>query len=141
MRFVAAGMWSFFTDGIGQETRSGSLPERLQRVDPQEVIVVAIPYVYAAEQHRDHNEGHCASYKSALGVADRTQDSLTAELAEEQERNAGHLAEIDSLQKEYDDKLATFEVSRIALRWENSAHCPKASQEVHGRARQGVKEV
>jgi structural maintenance of chromosome 4 len=36
-------------------------------------------------------------------------DSLTAELSEEQERNAHHLAQIEDLQKDHDEKLATFE--------------------------------
>jgi structural maintenance of chromosome 4 len=37
------------------------------------------------------------------------QESCTAQLAQEQEANAHHLAEIDSLQKEYDEKLAAFQ--------------------------------
>lgn len=37
------------------------------------------------------------------------QDSLNAQLTDEQERNAHHLAEIAELQTAYDEKLATFE--------------------------------
>ena len=43
--------------------------------------------------------------------ADPCQQSLTEQLAEEQQQNAGHLAEINDLQKGYDEKLAAFEVS------------------------------
>jgi hypothetical protein len=35
---------------------------------------------------------------------------LTTELADEQQRNAGHLAEIADLQKGYEEKLTAFEV-------------------------------
>lgn len=43
-----------------------------------------------------------------------SQESLTAELADEQERNAGLLSEIGDLQKGYDEKLAAFdEVKRL----------------------------
>ena len=41
-------------------------------------------------------------------------------LVEEQGRNAGHLAEIDDLQKGYDEKLAAFEV-RLVQRCRDSA--------------------
>lgn len=42
-------------------------------------------------------------------LRENQQETLTAKLAEEQEANSHHLAEIESLQKEYDEKLATFE--------------------------------
>lgn len=35
---------------------------------------------------------------------------MTTELADEQQRNAGHLAEIADLQKGYEEKLTAFEV-------------------------------
>lgn len=52
---------------------------------------------------------HMYTLQNNIDITTKAIQSLTAELAEEQERNAGHLAEIDSLQKEYDEKLATFE--------------------------------
>ena len=50
------------------------------------------------------------------------QESLTAQLAKEQEQNAHHLAEIEDLQKDHDEKLAAFGVShsRLSPMWR---HC------------------
>ena len=41
------------------------------------------------------------------------QENLDHQLAQEQEQNAGHLAAIQDLQKQYDEKLVAFEVSRL----------------------------
>ncbi|EIW71748.1 hypothetical protein TREMEDRAFT_27197 [Tremella mesenterica DSM 1558] len=52
---------------------------------------------------------HMYTLTNNIEITSKAIESLTADLSQEQERNAGHLAEIDSLQKEYDEKLATFE--------------------------------
>lgn len=40
------------------------------------------------------------------------QDNLDKNLLEEQQNNAGQLAEIEDLQKQYDEKVAAFAVSK-----------------------------
>ncbi|GFZ50178.1 hypothetical protein JCM24511_07933 [Saitozyma sp. JCM 24511] len=52
---------------------------------------------------------HMSTLNSNFEITTKAIESLGAELAEEQERNAGHLAEIEDLQKGYDDKRAAFE--------------------------------
>ncbi|KAK4685041.1 structural maintenance of chromosome 4, partial [Tremellales sp. Uapishka_1] len=52
---------------------------------------------------------HMYTLQNNIEITTKAIDSLNAELSSEQERNAGHLAEIDSLQKGYDEKLAAFE--------------------------------
>lgn len=74
---------------------------------------MAVSHEHLDPQCGDHNQGYrTSSYLFSLtGVEVKLtlQDSLTAELTDEQDRNAHHLAEISSLQQAYDDKLAAFE--------------------------------
>jgi len=83
----------------------------------EEVVVVAVSYVYSPEQYRDYDQSHRKSQSSDVDLAhrDASQEALTAELGEEQERNSGHLAEIDDIQKGYDEKLAAFEVIQFTF--------------------------
>ncbi|ORY34983.1 RecF/RecN/SMC N terminal domain-domain-containing protein [Naematelia encephala] len=52
---------------------------------------------------------HMFTLQNNLEITTKAIENLTAELAEEQERNAGQLAEIDELQNGYNEKLAAFE--------------------------------
>ncbi|ORX37975.1 RecF/RecN/SMC N terminal domain-domain-containing protein [Kockovaella imperatae] len=52
---------------------------------------------------------HMYTLQNNLDITSSAIQSLTAQLAEEQQKNAGHLTEIDDLQKGYDEKLAAFE--------------------------------
>ncbi|WOO77651.1 Structural maintenance of chromosome0s protein 4 [Vanrija pseudolonga] len=52
---------------------------------------------------------HMYTLQNNIELTTKAIDSLTAELSEEQERNAHHLAQIEDLQKDHDEKLATFE--------------------------------
>ncbi|TXT13312.1 hypothetical protein VHUM_00679 [Vanrija humicola] len=57
---------------------------------------------------------HMHTLQNNIELTTKAIDSLTAELSEEQERNAHHLAQIEDLQKDHDEKLATFdEVKRL----------------------------
>ncbi|KAL1408278.1 Structural maintenance of chromosomes protein 4 [Vanrija albida] len=57
---------------------------------------------------------HMYTLQNNIELTTKAIDSLTAELSEEQERNAHHLAQIEDLQKDHDEKLATFgEVKRL----------------------------
>lgn len=57
---------------------------------------------------------HMYTLQNNLEITAKTIDNLNAKLTTEQERNAHHLAEIESLQHEYNEKLAAFqEVKRI----------------------------
>ena len=61
---------------------------------------------------------------------------------EEQQRNAGHLAEIDDLQKGYDEKLTAFEVSSCTPSSPISSQMqPSGGQTSHRRSHQGLQEV
>lgn len=74
---------------------------------------MAVPHVHSPEQFGDHLQGYRAP--ATLIEANHAQEALTAELSTEQEKNASHLAEVDELQKGYDDKLSGFEVSCILV--------------------------
>lgn len=52
---------------------------------------------------------HMHTLQSNIEITTKAIDQLNAQLAEEQERNAHHLAQIEDLQKGYDAKLADFE--------------------------------
>lgn len=54
---------------------------------------------------------HMHTLHNNIEITTKAVDSLTAQLTSEQERNAHHLAEIEDLQKGYDEKLAAFDVS------------------------------
>ncbi|KAL7424908.1 Structural maintenance of chromosomes protein 4 [Cryptotrichosporon argae] len=57
---------------------------------------------------------HMYTLQNNIEITTKAIESLNAQLIEEQERNAGQLAEIDHLQKGYDEKLAAFdEVKRL----------------------------
>ncbi|WWD20077.1 hypothetical protein CI109_104551 [Kwoniella shandongensis] len=57
---------------------------------------------------------HMHTLQSNIEITTKAIENLTAELSQEQDRNADHLAKIDGLQKEYDEKLAAFdEVKRL----------------------------
>jgi hypothetical protein len=64
---------------------------------------------------------------------------LDKTLVEEQEKNAGQLAEIEDLQKQYDEKLAAFAVSRV-MELRHRLTLP-GSQEIDRCVGQGCKEV
>lgn len=52
---------------------------------------------------------HMHTLQSNIDITTKAIEQLNAQLAEEQERNAHHLAQIEDLQKGYDAKLADFE--------------------------------
>ncbi|KAK8849453.1 hypothetical protein IAR55_004786 [Kwoniella newhampshirensis] len=57
---------------------------------------------------------HMHTLQNNIEITAKAIENLTAELAQEQDRNADHLAKIDGLQREYDEKLAAFdEVKRL----------------------------
>ncbi|CAD6578745.1 MAG: hypothetical protein TREMPRED_002256 [Tremellales sp. Tagirdzhanova-0007] len=56
---------------------------------------------------------HMYTLQNNIEITTKAIELLTAELAEEQELNAGHLAEIADLQTGYDEKLAAFEASHL----------------------------
>ncbi|WVQ96218.1 hypothetical protein IAU59_003322 [Kwoniella sp. CBS 9459] len=52
---------------------------------------------------------HMHTLQNNIEITSKAIENLTAQLTNEQERNADHLSKIGDLQKEYDEKLAAFE--------------------------------
>jgi structural maintenance of chromosome 4 len=56
---------------------------------------------------------HIQTLRENIHITTKSMDKLTTKLAEEQERNAHHLAEIEELQKAYNEKAANYEEVKV----------------------------